>query len=391
MAPIIQHVENSSGNTITDVERSTKKTVTEDDLLGFIQRLSQGLPLSDEELHALISAPPIEDVNASTTIVKFALWEETLFKAADSVRQSIYGKNVFVRGLIEFTNFCKNDCYYCGIRCSNHAAKRYRLTEDDILSCCREGYALGFRTFVLQGGEDLYFTDKKICQIISSIKSSWPDCAVTLSIGEKTKESYQSYFNAGADRYLLRHETADRDHYQRLHPAAMSFDNRRRCLADLKEIGYAVGAGFMVGSPGQTPSHLVKDLRFLQELSPQMIGIGPYLVSRDTPFKREFNGSMRQTLRLLSILRLMHPYALLPSTTALGTIHPQGREYGLLAGANVIMPNLSPSDVRQKYALYEKKICTGSESAQCRTSLEHRVQAIGYKIVTDRGDPKQPV
>lgn len=298
----------------------------------------------------------------------------------------IYGNKVYIRGLIEFTNYCKNDCLYCGIRRSNQCVERYRLSEEQIISCCAEGYELGFRTFVLQGGEDSYFTDERICTLVSEIKRNYPDCAVTLSIGEKERESYQAYFDAGADRYLLRHETANEEHYKRLHPAEMSLANRKRCLWDLKEIGYQTGCGFMVGSPGQTVETLYEDLMFIKELEPEMVGIGPFIPQKDTPLGEEKAGTMELTLRLLSIIRLLHPKVLLPSTTALGTIHPQGREKGILSGANVVMPNLSPVDVREKYNLYDNKICTGDEAAECRFCMQKRMESIGYKVVTDRGD-----
>lgn len=315
--------------------------------------------------------------------------QEALAKKADAVRREYYGDEVYVRGLIEFTNYCKNNCFYCGIRGANQNAGRYRLSKEEILSCCREGYALGFRTFVLQGGEDPYFTDDIICDIVSVIRENHPDCAITLSIGEKSRESYQAYYEAGAERYLLRHETADEEHYHKLHPAVMSPADRKRCLFDLKEIGYQVGSGFMVGSPFQTTENIIQDLRFLEELEPDMIGIGPYISHGETPFRGYENGSLNQTLKLISLLRLMFPYALIPSTTALGTIHPQGRELGLKAGANVVMPNLSPVGVRKLYDLYENKICTGEEAAQCRGCLEKRVEAAGYRIVTARGDVKK--
>lgn len=318
-------------------------------------------------------------------------WDTILQQTADKVRRQIYGNAVYIRGLIEYTNICKNDCYYCGIRCGNKRAIRYRLNKEEILSCCKEGYALGFRTFVLQGGEDPVSTDAWICSVVSAIREQFPDCAVTLSIGEKKKESYQAYYRAGAVRYLLRHETANPAHYRHLHPASMSLENRKRCLYDLKEIGYQVGSGFLVGSPGQTVSNLLEDLQFLRELQPDMIGIGPYIAQKDTPFSGSPNGSLQMTLRLLSILRLLFPYALIPATTALGTIHPKGRELGLQAGANVVMPNLSPIRVRTLYTLYDDKICTGEEAAQCRHCLEQRVQAAGYRIVTDIGHVKQKI
>lgn len=340
-----------------------------------VQKLSAQRDLSDSELRALLESPERDN---------------ELFLAADQRRREIYGRDVYIRGLIEFTNYCKNNCYYCGIRCGNTHAVRYRLSQEEILSCCEEGYRLGFRTFVLQGGEDPYFTDDRVCGIVSQIRSRYPDCAITLSIGEKPRESYQAYFDAGANRYLLRHETASDVHYAMLHPDSMSLPNRKRCLFDLKDIGYQVGSGFMVGSPYQTTENLIADLRFLQELQPDMIGIGPYITHSETPFAAFGSGGLEPTLRLVAILRLMFPYALIPATTALGTIHPQGRELGLKAGANVVMPNLSPTDVRKLYDLYENKICTGEESAQCRADLEQRVQSAGYQVVTAVGDVIRP-
>ena len=339
-----------------------------------VLNLAKNRDLSDSELKSLIETDTLD---------------ELLFTEADRVRRENYGEDVYIRGLIEFTNYCKNNCYYCGIRRDNKNVTRYRLTKDEIIACCHEGYGLGFRTFVLQGGEDPYFTDEIICDIVSSIKSAYPDCAVTLSVGEKSRASYQAYFDAGADRYLLRHETAEEGHYRRLHPSAMSLENRKRCLFDLKDIGYQVGSGFMVGSPYQTTENLIADLRFLRELRPDMIGIGPYITHEDTPFRNEKSGGLELTLRMVAILRLMFPYALLPSTTALGTIHPLGRELGLKAGANVVMPNLSPTGVRELYKLYDNKICTGEESAQCVSCLEARVKSAGYRVVSARGDVRK--
>ena len=311
---------------------------------------------------------------------------EYLFSLARKERHRYYGHDVYVRGLIEFTNYCKNDCLYCGIRKSNGNAHRYRLSEEDILNCCKEGYDLGFRTFVLQGGEDPWYSDDKICAVVSRIRSSYPDCAVTLSIGEKSEESYQRFFDAGADRYLLRHETADETHYRKLHPEEMSLSHRKNCLRTLKRIGYQTGCGFMVGSPFQTMDSLYEDLMFILELQPEMTGIGPFIPHKDTPFADCPAGTLDRTLRLLSIIRLLHPHVLLPATTALGTIHPLGREMGIQAGANVVMPNLSPTDVRGKYLLYDNKICTGDEAAECRCCMQRRMEGIGYEIVTDRGD-----
>lgn len=339
-------------------------------------------------LHNLIQNSDLPDEQLAE-LVEGRCDENELFSAADTVRRENYGDEVYIRGLIEFTNYCKNDCLYCGIRRSNKEAVRYRLDKDDILECCREGYSLGFRTFVLQGGEDSFYSDDVLCGIIDGIRSEFADCAITLSVGEKSRQSYKAYFDAGANRYLLRHETALASHYCKLHPESMSLENRKRCLFDLKEIGYQVGSGFMVGSPYQTTQNLVADLRFLQELSPDMIGIGPYITHHQTPFADQKSGGLDQTLRMISILRLMFPYALIPATTALGTIAPDGRERGLKAGANVVMPNLTPVKVRKLYELYENKICTGEEAAQCINCLKRRVEAAGYKIVTAVGNVRR--
>lgn len=338
-----------------------------------IDKLYNTSNLNNDELKILIENITDEDM-------------EHLRKKARQKADEIYGKQVFVRGLIEFTNYCKNDCYYCGIRASNKCAERYRLNKEDILNCCEQGHTLGFRTFVLQGGEDLHYSDDEMCNIISSVKSAYPDCALTLSVGERSYDTYKRWFDCGADRYLLRHETADKEHYQKLHPEKMSFDNRMKCLENLKEIGYQTGCGFMVGSPYQTTECLIKDLRFIKEFQPAMVGIGPYLSHKETPFANEKNGEVRLTLILLSIIRLLLPEVLLPATTALGTAAGDGRERGILAGANVVMPNLSPVKVRKKYSLYDNKICTGEEAAECKFCLTNRVKSIGYEIVSSRGD-----
>lgn len=309
-----------------------------------------------------------------------------LFENAHKVRKSYYGNKVYIRGLIEFTNYCKNNCLYCGIRAANNNVKRYRLSKEQIYECCREGYKSGFRTFVLQGGEDNHFDDDLICEIVRNIKDEFPDCAVTLSIGERSRESYERFFLAGADRYLLRHETATDDHYRRLHPPSMTLKRRKECLYALKEIGFETGSGFMVGSPYQTTENIIADLRFLQELKPHMIGIGPYVNHKDTPFSEFKSGSVEQTLRLISILRLMFPKALIPSTTALGTMHPEGRELGLAAGANVVMPNLSPKATRKLYEIYENKICTDEEAAESIEKLKKKTEEAGFEIVIDRGN-----
>ena len=341
-----------------------------------IDRLERERDLSDAELAALIECSDPQTL-------------DYLAARARAVRDAHYGRKVYIRGLIEYSNYCKNDCLYCGIRRSNRNAEHYRLSKEQILDCCRTGYALGFRTFVLQGGEDPYFTDERAVSIVSAIRGEFPDCAITLSMGERGRESFQRLFDAGANRYLLRHETADCDHYARLHPAELTLQNRMQCLRDLKDIGYQTGTGMMVGSPFQTTDCLVRDLRFIQQLQPQMVGIGPFIPHHDTPFAQYPAGTARQTLTLLSMLRLMLPCALLPATTALGTIDGDGREKGMDAGCNVVMPNLSPRDYRSKYLLYDNKIATGDEAAESLNSLKERMARAGYEIVTDRGDYKE--
>ena len=306
-------------------------------------------------------------------------------KAREAVEE-VYGDRIFLRGLIEITSHCRNNCNYCGIRRSNTTLARYRMTVDEIMACCQEGYKYGMRTFVLQGGEDMWWTDERLGGLVAGIRSAYPDCAITLSMGERPRESYQRLFDLGANRYLLRHETADEEHYRYLHPAEMSFQNRMQCLQALKEIGYQVGCGFMVGSPGQTSETIFKDLQFIRTFRPQMVGIGPFVATQHTPFADERNGSVEDTLRLLSIIRLLHPHVLLPSTTALGSLHPLGRELGILSGANVIMPNLSPVENREKYNIYDNKICLGDGIEQCSDCLQLRIGSTGRRIVYERGD-----
>ncbi|WP_079424642.1 [FeFe] hydrogenase H-cluster radical SAM maturase HydE [Clostridium oryzae] len=338
-----------------------------------IDKLYKNNYLNKDELAYIIA-------NKEDEVIKYAST-----KAAE-VRQKYYGNKVFMRGLIEFTSYCKNDCIYCGIRRSNSNAERYRLTAEQILKCCEIGYNLGYRTYVLQGGEDPFYTDDKIIEIVSDIKRLYPECAITLSIGEKSYESYKKYYVAGADRYLLRHETANEEHYAKLHPKELSLRNRKECLFNLKKIGYQVGAGFMVESPYQTPENLAEDLLFMKELQPEMIGLGPFIPQKDTPFRDKKQGSLQTTVLMLALTRLMFPKVLLPATTALGTIHPLGREMGIKAGANVVMPNLSPTDVRAKYSLYDNKICTGDEAAECRNCIERRINSAGFEVDPSRGD-----
>ena len=340
-----------------------------------ISRLAKDHSLTLEEYELLISERTDEAA-------------DELRRLAVETRKKHYGNSVYIRGLIEISNICKNDCLYCGIRRSNKDCERYRLTKEQILSCCDEGYALGFRTFVMQGGEDAYFTDERLCDIVSAIKGKYPDCAVTLSMGERSRESYERLYAAGADRYLLRHETATADHYEKLHPSEMRFEERMQCLRDLKDIGFQTGCGFMVGSPYQTYADIARDLKFIEEFKPQMCGIGPFIPHKATPFASFSAGTVELTCYLLSIVRLICPTVLLPATTALGSIEEGGRERGILSGANVVMPNLSPVDNRKKYELYNNKLYSNAESAQAKAELEKRIKSIGYEVVEARGDAK---
>lgn len=338
-----------------------------------IKKLFNGQVLKKEELKAILEG-------YTPDIAK------QLAQEASRIRKKWYGDAIYVRGLIEFTNYCKNDCYYCGIRKSNCHATRYRLRKEDILDCCDKGYEIGFRTFVLQGGEDSYWKDERLCEVISAIKYKYPQCAITLSVGERSKQSYQRLFDAGADRYLLRHETANEKHYSLLHPKNLDLEHRKQCLYALKEIGYQVGCGFMVGSPYQSVDTIAEDLCFLQEFQPHMVGIGPFIPHKDTPFAKEKAGTLEMTLYLLSIVRLLLPKVLLPATTALGSIHEKGREKGILAGANVMMPNLSPENIRKNYLLYDNKISTGEEAAENLKLLKAKMTSIGCMVAINRGD-----
>lgn len=310
---------------------------------------------------------------------------DALYAEARRLRDEVYGRRVFMRGLIEVSNHCKNDCLYCGIRRSAQV-RRYRLDEGQVLDCCDEGYRLGFRSFVLQGGEDGWFTDEVVCRMVAAIKGRYPDCSVTLSLGERGRESFRRLREAGADRYLLRHETANREHYARLHPQEMSFDHRMQCLHELRELGYQVGCGFMVGSPYQTLDTIRQDLSFIEAFRPEMVGIGPFIPAAGTPFENERAGSVELTVRLLAVIRCLHPHVLLPATSALGTMHPRGRERAIEAGANVVMPNLSPRDTRALYAIYNNKLSTGSEAAESAADIRARLKALGYEVPLDRGD-----
>ncbi|MDO4502072.1 MAG: [FeFe] hydrogenase H-cluster radical SAM maturase HydE [Coriobacteriia bacterium] len=345
-----------------------------DELTSLVDRLAAEHSLSIEEYERLVRDHD-EDVAAYAADL------------AVKVRKDVYGNKVFVRGLIEFSSFCKRDCDYCGLRRSIRRDDRYRLTTEQILECTDEGYANGLRTFVLQSGEDPYWTDERLCDLIRAIKERHPDCAVTISVGERSRESYQRLLDAGADRYLLRHEAANPAYYRKIHPADMSHDERMSCIRDLKDVGFTVGVGFMVGSPHQTPYDLACDLKFIEEFKPHMCGIGPFVSHHATPYANEPNGSVDLTCFLLSLMRLIQPNLLIPATTSLGTLDPKGREKGMLSGANVVMPNLSPKSVRESYDLYDNKVSNGQEAAEGTALLRASMEAIGYEVVVDRGDP----
>ncbi len=338
-----------------------------------IDKLNKNKMLSEDEWVSLLDTFTDSDMDYAAELAR-------------SIAVRIFGKKVYFRGIIEFTNICKNNCYYCGLRAGNSNITRYRLTDEDILSCCESGYLSGFRTFVLQGGEDMFFDDERMVGIISAIRKKYPDCAITLSVGERSRESYEKMFNAGADRFLLRHETADEGHYSELHPKEMSWKNRMNCLKELREIGYQTGAGMMVGTPGEKTDYLAKDMIFLGTFKPEMIGMGPFIPHHDTPFGNEKAGSVRMTLMLLSLCRIMLPDVLLPATTALGTLSEDGRKKGILSGANVIMPNLSPVENRKKYMLYDNKKITGDDAGEALNSLREHMKDIGYELFVGRGD-----
>ncbi len=338
-----------------------------------IDKLYKSHNLTVEEYRFLIS-------HVNENLIEYAA------KKAEEIRKEFYGNKVFIRGLIEISNCCKNNCFYCGIRRDNKNAIRYRLSPEEILQCCKKGYELGFRTFVLQGGEDSFYNDEILCNLIEEIKKNMPDCAVALSLGERSFESYNKLKTAGADRYLLRQETATEEHYQKLHPSEMSFSNRMKCLENLKALGYQTGAGFMVGSPFQNEENLARDLFFIQNFKPEMCGIGPFIPHMDTDFNSFPAGTLNQTLLCLSLIRLANPKILLPATTALATISSEGIPLGIKAGANVVMPNLTPVSVRKNYSLYDRKADTGNQTAENLEILKKQMKAIGYEVIVDRGD-----
>lgn len=342
------------------------------DVINIIEKLYKTNDASKEELLYLL-----DNIDENS--------KELLIKRANETRKKYYENKVYMRGLIELTSFCKKDCLYCGLRRHNKNADRYRLTLDEILECVRKGDKLGYKTFVLQGGEDEYFTDDKMVEIIKAIKSEFPDNAITLSLGERSYDSYKRMYDAGSDRYLLRHESASKELYESIHPGE-PFEKRRNCLKNLKDIGYQSGAGFMVGIPGQTNEDLVNDLRFVKEFEPAMCGIGPFIPHKDTPLRNYEHGSLEKTVICLAIVRLLLPKVLLPATTALSSIDPKGREEGLKAGGNVIMPNLSPMSVRKKYSLYDNKAYILDEDAEYRTMIEQKINEAGYEVEVSRGD-----
>ena len=346
--------------------------MTEKDLHGLVASLSGSEKVPETVWRSLLSVD--------------GCGRDELAVMARRVTEENFGKGVYVRALIEISSYCKNNCLYCGLRSSNRATVRYRLTKEQVLECCREGASLGFNTFVLQGGEDPLQDDAWLADVVSSIKDEFPSKAVTLSVGERSENGYAMLRSAGADRYLLRHETACEKHYSLLHPAVMSAGRRKHCLQVLKELGFQIGGGMMVGSPGQGIDELVADLMFLDALKPAMIGIGPFIPANGTPFAGEPSGSVDMVLLLISLLRLRFPKALIPATTALATLCADGTERGVLAGANVVMPNLTPRMYAGKYTIYNDKKCCDSESARQLDVLEKRLKAIDRSIDYSRGD-----
>ena len=312
--------------------------------------------------------------------------EAYLMEQARQVAVQRFGRGIYVRGLIELSNVCRNDCLYCGIRRSNGRVERYTLTREQVMNCCEQGYEIGFRTIVLQGGEWGEERSQWIADLVAEVKQHWPDCAITLSLGEHPRETYALWRQAGADRYLLRHETRNERLYSLLHPRGMTIEHRLQCLDWLQELGFQVGAGFMVGAPFQSLRSIVEDIQFLVAFRPQMIGIGPFIPQHDTPLARFPAGTVEMTARIYAILRLALPQALIPSTTAMATLAPGGRLRGILAGANVVMPNLSPVESRAKYSLYDNKASLGAESAQGVMQLSRELATIGYSIDWSRGD-----
>lgn len=301
-----------------------------------------------------------------------------LISSASRIVHEHFNGKVYFRALIEISSYCHNGCYYCGLRVGNPLARRYRMSTDQVLRCCEYAASKGYRTFVLQGGEDPIQNDDWMTELVRRVHAEFPECAITLSVGERSDEAYLRFRDAGVDRYLLRHETASPEHYGRLHPASMSLENRKHCLHTLKRLGYQTGAGMMVGSPHQTLQDLVRDLLFLQELGPHMIGVGPFIPAAGTPFENEKSGSISLTLRVLSILRLMFPYANIPSTTALASLQPDGDLLGLAAGANVIMTDFTPPELRAQYAIYDHKSPSDHDL--------HRYEDAGWVISMERGD-----
>ncbi len=344
-------------------------------MIEFVERLARGEKLDTPQLGQLLKSAA-HDIDVLKLLRNYAV----------RTAREQFGLGVYVRGLIEVSSYCRCDCLYCGLRRSNREAERYRLTADEILLSAQEGYRLGFRTFVLQGGEDGTHTDEWLTAIITALRTKYPDAAITLSLGERSEESYRKLKEAGANRYLLRHETANSELYERLHPAGRGLEHRLECLRSLKKLGYQVGMGMMIGVKGQSIEDIAQDLRLIYEMDCQMVGIGPFIPHKATPVGGEPAGDLNLTLAAVAIARLLLPHALIPSTTALATLSPTGRLEGILSGANVVMPNLSPSEVRKKYAIYENKASWGKEAAEGLEALDKELNTIGYHIDWSRGD-----
>lgn len=315
-------------------------------------------------------------------ILKDESKNDWLFSLADKIRHDNVGDGVHLRGLIEFSNICKRSCKYCGLRAADKFIDRYRISSDEIVSYAEHAVKTGYKTIVLQSGEDEYFTTDRICEIISRIKKL--GAALTLSIGERSFEDYKAFKESGADRYLIRIETTDRNLYKKMHPH-MDFDNRLRCLKDLKTLGYEVGTGCLVGLPEQSIDSLADDILFFKEIDADMVGIGPFIPHPHTPLKDASNGSFILALKVMALTRILLPDINIPATTAMETLNPNGRIIALKSGANVVMPNVTTTEYRAKYEIYPNKICINENPDKCRECISAKIKSIGRTVSTSYG------
>ncbi len=333
-----------------------------DELRALIEQAERGHRLTEPELASLLAA---EEAT------------EAMAEAADRVRRDFVGDEVHLRGLIEFSSYCRQNCMYCGLRRDNERARRYRLSPEEIVALAEKARGAGYPTVVMQSGEDAWFTAERLAEIVARVKAL--GLTVTLSVGERSREEYRLLREAGADRFLLRIETTDRELYERLDPG-MSYENRLRCLSDLRELGYEVGTGCLVGLPGQTVASLARDVLFFRSIDADMVGIGPLVPNGDTPLGDAAPGDMGMVRRMVAAIRLLLPEANIPATTAMETLQPGAREIMLRSGANVMMPNVTEGEARQSYALYPGKACVADTPEQCRACMEGRIRAMGRTV-----------